>query len=103
MKEGQRYIDLTFVIAKEDNQYAARCVELGTASCGDTFEEALANLHDAVSLDLDTLEAVGERACFFRDRGIRVKTYHNGKRTLPVKRSVYPESWTATQRVPMAS
>jgi len=75
MKEGDKYIDLTFVIAEEDGQFAAHCVELGTASCGDTFEQAFCNIKDAVALDLSTLEEIGERARFFREHRIRVKAY----------------------------
>lgn len=101
MKEGQRYVDLTDVISEEDGQYAAHCVELGTATCGDTFEEALDDLKDVVALDLNTLENIGERARFFRERNIRMKTYRKPKRTLAVKRRVPRDAWATTQMAPL--
>ena len=103
MREGQKYVLLTYAIQKEDGQYAAECVELGTASCGDTFEEAEANLHEAVQLDLNTLEEFGERRQFFRDRGIRLRTYKRPA-TAPrrVNRLVPSNAWASQQRIPVS-
>ncbi len=101
MDVGQRYIDLTFVISEEDGQYAAYCLELGTASCGDTLDEAVKNINDAVALDLNTLEDTGERARLFRERGIKIKVYRGAKRAVPVKRAVPRDAWATTQRVPL--
>lgn len=44
----------TFMAAihKEENLYVALCPEVGTASQGDTVEEALANLKEAAELYL---------------------------------------------------
>lgn len=55
-------ITLTVRIEPDDDQYVARCVELGTSTCGDDFDEALANITEAVSLHLDVLDARGELA-----------------------------------------
>lgn len=44
---------LTAVIHKEDDMYVAECPELGTASQGDTVEQALANLKEATELYLE--------------------------------------------------
>ena len=63
---------VTEVVEKEGDQYVSICPELGTASCGDSIEEALANLHEAVDLYLDAIEDVGERERVFRERGIEV-------------------------------
>ena len=38
---------------KEEELYAAECLEVGTASQGDTIEEALANLKEATELYLE--------------------------------------------------
>jgi predicted RNase H-like HicB family nuclease len=103
MKDGQKYIELTFQICTEDGQYAARCVELGTATCGDTFEEAERNLRDAVSLDVNSLEAYGERSRFFRERGIRIKTYRKPSRPVRSTLSVYPDTWAARERIPVGA
>jgi len=102
MREGQKYIELTYVIAEEDGQFASHCEELGTASCGKTLDEALENLRDAVDLHLNTLEKLGERARFFRERNIRLKTYHKPRRPLPrVSRKVDRYDWAKTERVPV--
>jgi predicted RNase H-like HicB family nuclease len=44
---------LTAVIHKEDNLYVAQCPEIGTASQGETVEEAVANLKEATELYLE--------------------------------------------------
>ena len=41
------------VIYKEDDLYVAECPEVGTASQGDTIEEAIANLKEATELYLE--------------------------------------------------
>lgn len=61
---------LTYVIKAEDRQYSAVCQELDTASCGDTVEEALANLEEAIEVDLATLADFGELDRFLTERGI---------------------------------
>lgn len=91
---------LTYIIHPEDGQYAAYCRELGTASCGDTVEEARAALEDAVRLHLDTLEELGMRTRYFRERGIKVC------RTLKPKAApvdVLPDQWATRTRVAVAA
>ena len=44
---------LTAIVHKEDNLYVAQCPEVGTASQGDTIEEAVANLQEATELYLE--------------------------------------------------
>lgn len=70
-KHGQ--ITVTLVVYEEDGAYVAKCKELGTASCGDTIDEAFANIKEAVLLHLDTLEDIGEREHFFKEKGIRIE------------------------------
>ena len=41
------------VIRKEENLYVAECSEAGTASQGETFEEAMENLKEATELYLE--------------------------------------------------
>ena len=43
----------TAVIHKEDNLYVAECPEIGTASQGETIEEAINNLQEATELYLE--------------------------------------------------
>ena len=50
---GQRF---TAIIAKDDNLYVALCPELDIASQGESIEQALANLQEAVDLFLDSAD-----------------------------------------------
>jgi predicted RNase H-like HicB family nuclease len=43
----------TAVLHKEDKLYVAECPEVGTASQGNTVEEAVANLKEATELYLE--------------------------------------------------
>ena len=43
----------TALLYKEEELYVAECPEVGTASQGDTIEEALANLKEATELYLE--------------------------------------------------
>ena len=63
---------LTEVVEREGEQYVSTCLELGTSSCGDTIEEALSNLEDAIGLHLNALEDIGDRDRIFQERGIVV-------------------------------
>jgi len=73
MKEAVAgYIDVEIVVTKEGNQYSSWCPELDIASCGDSPEEAVRNLGDALELYLSTLEEEGERERVFKERGIRI-------------------------------
>ena len=66
------YILLSFRAVPEDGQYASYCDELGVASCGDTIEEALTNIHEAVDLHLLELADLGQLEKELRERNIRV-------------------------------
>ena len=44
---------LIAIVHKEDNLYVAQCSEVGTASQGETIEEAVANLQEATELYLE--------------------------------------------------
>ena len=63
---------LTLQAEREDDGYVAYCVELGTASCGDTLEEAMANIQEAVLVHLDALEETGTRQRVFEEKGIEL-------------------------------
>jgi len=43
----------TAIIHKEDNLYVAECPEIGTASQGETIEDAVKNLQEATELYLE--------------------------------------------------
>ena len=50
---------LTALVWKEGDQYVSKCPELGVASCGDTLEEALENLKEAVELYIENAKELG--------------------------------------------
>lgn len=66
------YVVLTFRVYQEGDQYVSECVELGTASCGDSIDEAFANIKEATLLYLNAIEESGERERIFRRRNIRI-------------------------------
>ena len=51
---------LTAAVHQEDEWYVAQCLEVDVASQGQTIEEALANLGDAVGLYLDEVDDPSE-------------------------------------------
>ena len=51
-------ISLTSIIWKEGD-YVSKCPELEVASCGDTLEEALENLKEAVELYIENAKELG--------------------------------------------
>ena len=74
---AQHSVYLTFRACLEDDPdgtaFTAFCVELGTASCGDTEDEALKNIAEAITLHLNTLEDLGQRDRVFRQAGIEIE------------------------------
>ena len=71
--ESIGYIVLTGIVEEEDGQFASYCRELGTASCGDTIVEALDNLREAIELNVEGLEEVGELDRTLRELNIRIE------------------------------
>ncbi|MCI0437642.1 MAG: type II toxin-antitoxin system HicB family antitoxin [Chloroflexi bacterium] len=63
---------LTGIIEKEDDQFVSYCRELGTSSCGDTVDEAVRNLGDAIEVHIDALIETGELLRVLRERNIRI-------------------------------
>jgi predicted RNase H-like HicB family nuclease len=47
---------LTAAVHREDDWYVAQCLEVDVASQGQTVDEAIANLAEAVSLYLDEID-----------------------------------------------
>lgn len=68
----RKTITLTLEVEREDDQYVALCPELDVASYGDSVEDAIEHLKDAVSLYLDSIEQDGERPRVFQERGIKI-------------------------------
>ena len=49
----------TAIVWKESEGYVSKCPELGVASCGDTFDEAVRSLRQAVELYLENARELG--------------------------------------------
>lgn len=69
---GDRLVILTVEIQREGEQWVGQCVELGTATFGDSVDEVAEELLDLVALHLNGLEDAGEREQFFKAHGIKV-------------------------------
>ena len=63
---------LTGIAEKDGNQFTAICPELDVASCGDSVEEALDMLEEALEVYLEAVHDVGELAREFEGMGIKV-------------------------------
>ena len=50
---------LTATVWQEGDRYVSRCPELGVASCGDTPDQALDALREAVELYLENAKILG--------------------------------------------
>jgi predicted RNase H-like HicB family nuclease len=58
-----KVFEYTAVVWRETEGYVSKCPELGVASCGDSFDEAIGNLREAVNLYLENaleLDLIGE-------------------------------------------
>ena len=44
---------LNYLVYKEGKQFVSQCLNFDVASCGDTYEEALFNIQEAVALFLE--------------------------------------------------
>ena len=90
------YVDLTVSIRREGDQWSALCHELGTAACGDTFEEAHQAIEELLVLDLNSMEELGMRKAFFKKHGIvfhRVRpTRHPRPKTMSLRRNEFVTS-----------
>ena len=51
--------EYTAVVWRESEGYVSKCPELGVASCGDTLEDAVSNLKEAVDLYLENAKVLG--------------------------------------------
>ena len=77
-------ITLTLEVEREDGQYVSLCPELEVSSYGDSVEEALSRLRDAIALYLDTIEQDGDLERIFRDRRINVDKAPGSPHTVKV-------------------
>lgn len=64
---------LTGVAEKDGNQFTALCPELDVASCGDTVEEALDMLEEALEVYLEDLADIGNLDRELKECGVTVR------------------------------
>ena len=70
------YISLTVSFYWEkDGLWTAECLELGTSTFGNSFEDVNEKISEAILLHLNTLEEVGERKRFFKENNIKIIHY----------------------------
>ena len=74
MKQVRRF-ELSIEIEQADEGgFNALCVELGTPSCGDNFEEARTNIKDAIQVHLASLSETNDFERVFEEKGIAIQT-----------------------------
>ncbi|MFQ5864556.1 MAG: type II toxin-antitoxin system HicB family antitoxin [bacterium] len=67
----QYYSRLTVIFEKQDDgRWTATCGELGTATFGNSLQDAQNKIGEAICLHLNTLEDVGERERFLKENNI---------------------------------
>ncbi len=54
-----KVFEYTAIVWKESEGYVSKCPELGVASCGDTFDDAVKSLREAVELYLENATDLG--------------------------------------------
>ena len=70
------YIALTISFQREKGDlWTAECLELGTSTFGNSFEDVNEKIDEAILLHLNTLEEVGERKRFFEEHNINIIYY----------------------------
>ena len=68
------YVVLTGYTEPEDDGFNAYCPELGVATCGDTVEEVLDGLQDALEVYIEDGADLGILERDFQKGGVEVKT-----------------------------
>jgi predicted RNase H-like HicB family nuclease len=75
MDKNMYYIFLTIILEKQNSDHwTVECRELGTATFGNSIEDARSKIEEAICLHLNTLEEVGERERFFKENKIKLHT-----------------------------
>ena len=74
LETADGYVVLTGYTEPEDNGFNAYCPELGVATCGDTVEEVLDGLQDALEVYIAGLGEIGDLARVFAERGVAIQS-----------------------------
>lgn len=83
MAQTGGYIEVTVRFFKEGKQWTAQCVELGTATCADTLEDAQAAIGGMIELHLNSLEQLGVCEAFLAKHAV---AFHKGSVSRSAKR-----------------
>jgi len=87
------YISLTCKLAQDGEQWTGECIELGTATYGDTEFEVWEELKELITLHLTGLEEEGESERFFKENGITVYPFTQQPQQQPftIGGGIFPE------------
>lgn len=69
-----RGIIVTGVAEREGNEFVSLCPELGVASCGDTAEEALDMLDDALQVYIEDVLDIGNLDKILLEKGVSIRS-----------------------------
>ena len=72
-------IILTVVVKEEDKGYSVVCPELNVASQGETFEESISNIKEALELYIESAEELGILDEVLEQLGISKEDFKKGK------------------------
>ena len=89
-------VRFTCRLSKEDDVIVAVCPEFNVSSFGDTPEEAVASLHEAVSLFLEECQRMGTLEMVLDEAGCRLVEPRGGK---PLVRKWLPPRSLGTKRL----
>ena len=74
-----KQILLNVVVKEEDSGYSVICPELNVASQGETFEETISNIKEAVELYMESAEQLGIMDEVLEQLGISKEDFKKGR------------------------
>ena len=74
-----KQILLTVVVKEEDKGYSVVCPELNVASQGETFEESISNIKEAIELYIESAEQLGIMDEVLEQLGISKEDFKKGR------------------------
>lgn len=81
-QSSQLFVPLTVAVWPEGEQWVAQCLEFDIASQGDSADQAVGEVMDAVCSYVNTLEELGEREEVFAEHSIPI--YETTPASLPL-------------------
>lgn len=79
MLKMSKQILLTVVVKEEDKGYSTVCPELNVASQGETFEESIRNIKEAIELYIESAEQLGIMDEVLEQLGISEEDFKKGR------------------------